>query len=697
MLAMKRFFSTLGIIAVAAFVFTSCDKEQATSFKDNKDSNLVTISFNVDKIATRTQAVEGSEKVSYQWTDEDIANIKLFTVDEGALKEEVSSPTITKVSATSLTISTTVPENSTTTFRAILCKSTNYTGSGAYSTRKPKIATTQTPNGTSNYDSNADILVSDDIDVTVGSGETSTGAMSMVFHRQVVVNKMTLKNMVEGEKVNKVVISSDKYLTGFLENGTMSGQAKSITLHYDDVAVPASGQFPVYFITMPNAEQTLSVEVTTDQFVYTKTFTKTIDFNLGEFTKFSVALPTGTPLSDLSGYYLIACRYSGAWHLMDSEINTGSSNHFYPKYSSSVDTEASSVDFSEFSSIANIDKYLWKVEAYDGAYSIKSVNTGNYLSYSGSANAAQAVNEVGASAKFTISIGSSTATIESANVAGRFLKYNNASPRFAFYTSGQQEIFMIPATYDDRTPVTLSFANSDVKYDTNNYGDFAGQDVTASPNVTAVTNNIDWNYVDTDGIIKDFVDGALELNGNVGSATITASFAGDGSYRDAVASYTITVTTAGAEGIVYTLTPASGSNNSYTGSCDIKIDGITWNLTGNSQQQPWRIGGKSLNGVDRELFSKDALDKNISRIDITHGAANSITINSMTIIVSKNSDFSSPISTITPEFVNNGTVTVNRPDGKDWSDCYYKIVYNVTVSATSNKFLEFSQATFTGK
>ena len=34
--------------------------------------------------------------------------------------------------------------------------------------------------------------------------------------------------------------------------------------------------------------------------------------------------------------------------------------------------------------------------------------------------------------------------------------------------------------------------------------------------------------------------------------------------------------------LVYTLTPASGSNNSYTGNCDITISGIKWNLTGNS-------------------------------------------------------------------------------------------------------------------
>lgn len=146
----------------------------------------------------------------------------------------------------------------------------------------------------------------------------------------------------------------------------------------------------------------------------------------------------------------------------------------------------------------------------------------------------------------------------------------------------------------------------------------------------------------------------------------------------------------------YTLTPASGTNNSYTGNCDIVIDDITWNLTGNSQMQPWRIGGKSLSSVDRELYSKTAISANISQIIVEHGTASGITVNSMTVTVSKNSDFSDPVSTLTPSFVASDTVTIDRPDGKDWSNCYYKFTYKVTVTGTSNKFLQFTGAEFYG-
>ena len=149
-----------------------------------------------------------------------------------------------------------------------------------------------------------------------------------------------------------------------------------------------------------------------------------------------------------------------------------------------------------------------------------------------------------------------------------------------------------------------------------------------------------------------------------------------------------------ADGLFYTLTPTSGTNSNYATNCDVTINGITWNLTGNSQQIPWRIGGKSLTMVDRALYSKTAISDNVTKIEVTHGAASSITVNSWTVIVSKNSDFSDPVSTLTPSFAASSTTTINRPDGVDWSSCYFKFIYNVTVSGSKNKFVEFSSAAF---
>lgn len=171
----------------------------------------------------------------------------------------------------------------------------------------------------------------------------------------------------------------------------------------------------------------------------------------------------------------------------------------------------------------------------------------------------------------------------------------------------------------------------------------------------------------------------------------------DNSFTMPASDVTVSATFKEKEAGTYTLTPANGTNNSYGGNCDVTINDITWNVTGNAQMVPWRIGGKSLNNVDREVYSKTAIGFNVDKIEITHGAASSITVNSMTVIVSKNEDFSNPVSTLTPSFVANGKVTINKPADADWSECYFKIVYNVSVTGNSNRFLEFSGAVFTGQ
>lgn len=181
-----------------------------------------------------------------------------------------------------------------------------------------------------------------------------------------------------------------------------------------------------------------------------------------------------------------------------------------------------------------------------------------------------------------------------------------------------------------------------------------------------------------------------------GEQTVTVSYTESGVTK--TTTYTITVNSGETEAVVYTLDGTSaGTGNSYAGNNTVTQSGISWTINGNLTTNPWRIGGKELAGVDRLVYSTTALAKNISKIEITHGAASNVTVNSMTVIVSKNADFSNPVSTLTPTFVANGTVTVNRPDGKDWSSCYYKIVYNITISATSNKFIQFTKAEFTGK
>ena len=138
-----------------------------------------------------------------------------------------------------------------------------------------------------------------------------------------------------------------------------------------------------------------------------------------------------------------------------------------------------------------------------------------------------------------------------------------------------------------------------------------------------------------------------------------------------------------------------GTNNSYTGNCDIEINGYTWNVTGNSTMTPWRIGGKSLTNTDRTLYSKTDIKSSVTKVKLVVGKANDITVNSIKLIVASDSSFNNVVSEVTGTFAVDSEISFDKPTDKTWTNCYYKFVLNVTVSGSSNKFVEVKGVTFT--
>ena len=145
--------------------------------------------------------------------------------------------------------------------------------------------------------------------------------------------------------------------------------------------------------------------------------------------------------------------------------------------------------------------------------------------------------------------------------------------------------------------------------------------------------------------------------------------------------------------LIYTLTPASGSNNSYAGNCDITIDGIKWNLTGNAQMQPWRMGGKSISKTDRALYSKTPMNGAVDKVVLTIGTMTSITVNSAKLLVADNVDFKGATEVAFTAKANSSIdIPVSAASGS-----YFKFLFNVTVSDTkSNRYIQISKAEFYG-
>ena len=150
-----------------------------------------------------------------------------------------------------------------------------------------------------------------------------------------------------------------------------------------------------------------------------------------------------------------------------------------------------------------------------------------------------------------------------------------------------------------------------------------------------------------------------------------------------------------ADVLAYTLDGTiTGGNNNYANASSITQSGVAWSVYGNTMENPWRIGGKSITNTSRKVQSSAAVSsQNISKVVLEVGTANSVTVNSLTLMVGTASG-GSQTSTVTGTFAANSTITFSRPSGKDWTSKFFTFDFNLTISSTSNKFVQFKSAKF---
>ena len=154
--------------------------------------------------------------------------------------------------------------------------------------------------------------------------------------------------------------------------------------------------------------------------------------------------------------------------------------------------------------------------------------------------------------------------------------------------------------------------------------------------------------------------------------------------------------------LYYTLDgTTTGGTNGYATESDITQNGISWKATGNTTSNPWRIGGKSTDNVDRPVYSVTGMGAVISKVEFNFGATIStqLTINSVTLTVSTGSNGTGTVIdevVKTSGFSANGTLTFNPSAGKEWSkNSFYKLTFNIKTADTSNNYyLQFKNAKF---
>lgn len=485
---MKTINFSIGAAALASLVLISCSKEQELQIGNQEDNpvEMVTLKFKAEKAGADTKTSANidavNNKVSYTWTDEDEDNITVYLVDGSDLTPVTA--VVSKTSDTQLSIIAEVPKADSYTIRAVLARE-------FYAKGKPMVSKYQSP-ADDNFDPYGDILFSDDKDI-VTTGDL-TDELLLTFNRKVSVNKMTLRSLGAGEKVSKVEISSDKDLVGYFDGTDLVpvADSKKIVLSYDNVTVPDSGEFPVYFTCMEMAGHTLTVTVTTDAKTYTKTFgAGGINFALGKFLTFGVTMPAGVaPTSTWDLVSSSSALAAGdiiviANNTPDYAISTTQNGN--NRAATTVTSVAAGSRIEEDADIQQITledagSSLFYFNVGSDSYLYAASNTKNYLR-------SDTKTTVGDNGKWEVSISaSSIATITAqGDNARNIIAYNanNGTPIFSCYGSSADNIKIYRKTAADNTvwnlvSLTLDNAPDKVEYSDGDSFDPTGMVVKAT-------------------------------------------------------------------------------------------------------------------------------------------------------------------------------------------------------------------------
>ena len=161
--------------------------------------------------------------------------------------------------------------------------------------------------------------------------------------------------------------------------------------------------------------------------------------------------------------------------------------------------------------------------------------------------------------------------------------------------------------------------------------------------------------------------------------------------------FILSISVGWAETVFYTLTPTrDASNSDYTGSYNVTIDGIQWTVNANMTSSGyWLIGGKKISNAARNLQAKTAMGSAISKVSVELGTIG-CTLYNITLYVASDANFENQIDWVRKtDIAANSTVEFTPTSGDEWpTNAYYKIVFAVTNTESSNKSLQFKKATF---
>lgn len=715
---MKRIIKSIAIAAVSALAFISCSQEQNPVSKDNGIHFTIRTSENPQVKSFIDNNFEG--KYIPKWSKGDELAMFVGTITENT--KPTGTLTNTEEEGLTATFDGTVtglPEEGTfKSFAPASAFAASYKSGNIGVTLKDA----QNPSSLT-IDEACDILVAKESTYLAdASGKVTID--DLFFKRMFSVVKVALKGpaSLNGEKVSKFSLTAPEgtVLTGRaainLSSATIDKwniSNNTVTATYTTDAPGFGGEYPgldnvVWFVVNPGtiesgAKVVFAGETANCTFSKEVTLTKALTFPASQLAVINLTLTEENCTKKAAG---------NAYVLHEDELIEGDYLVVYEgKAMKASVTKNNRLDYSEVSiennTIANSDESIvWHISQSGNDWTIFNKKTNNYAASTGTKNQAQLLAD-GTNNKslWTVTKTKDASTFEFVNRANSSANpkvnanlRNNGTVGYACYaatTGGPLSLYRLSGPIDNTTP-TLSIDQTSKVWAADATDAFV-------VNVAVNSEGGDWTVTPTTlnwaSITVDKTAGTITVTPNGANTKETANEAKltVAHTSDATLTAKISLKQNGKGGsttpvILYTLTPVDGDNNSYAKNCDVTVDGIVWNLTGNSTISPWRLGGNQISKVDRALYSKTAYPKALTSIKVSFGKAEKITVHSCKLVYSTSADFTNS-KECTIKFAASSTAEVTESFP---ANAYYKLVLNVTNTTKTNRFVELSKIEFLG-
>ena len=294
------------------------------------------------------------------------------------------------------------------------------------------------------------------------------------------------------------------------------------------------------------------------------------------------------------------------------------------------------------------------------------------------------------------------------NVNGYLYGYSSGYSNYNFVAVEITEDASIP------TLVTTPTDGNTISWDDDKFGSANAETITVELNGAASGYSV--NFTDTENAwtVSDDENGTITVYPNAANTSTEADKTLDVTitHKDNT-SLTSTITlkqkkqSTGGSTLVYTFATAkSTSNSAYASTYDVTINSVQWNVPGNQSFDGYvRIGGKSLTNENR-VIAGGSISSDVDEIRInTNGITNaSLTVNSIAVTAHSSLADAKSGSNVYASFTTSDnmtfavstakTVTFTKSGTADCSGKYYRIVFNLSNSKSSNYGLDVNSIEF---